>query len=267
MKNKPKIYDYFDYRDFLKDYLTFEKSRKVSQRKFAEMVGVSAAYFTMILNRKRNLDPKHVEKLGDLMGLNISERSYLRNLIIICDSEDKDERSLAFKALSKFRSYRSENSADVVTHRFLDNWYYVAIRELSFLPEFVEDPIWIQERFLPKLKQREIERGLEFLKKHGLLADKTQEALDCSENIYKLSLGNFHREMLGMAADSIEKVKREERSILGFTKAMSKKNFTKASEILQKAVSELEKLEEAEVGSELYHFYLLGFPLTKKDKK
>ena len=266
MKIKPRIYDYFDYREFLRDYFAFERSRKVSQRTIAKKIGVSAAYFTMVLSRKRNLDLSYLEAMSDLINLNVSERSYFKNLIIVSDSQDSNERSSAYKALSKFRSYRTKRAADVVTHRYLDNWYYVAIRELSFLPDFKEDPEWIKNRFLPKLKQREIEQALGFLKKNELLASNNQKALDCSEHIYKLSLTNYHQGMLDIAKDSIELVKREERSILGFTKSMSKANFGKAREIMQNAIYELEQLEESE-GGELFQFYLLGFPLTKKEIK
>jgi len=68
--------------------------------------------------------------------------------------------------------------------------------------------------------------------------------------------------MLGIIAESIPQVKRENRSILGFTKALNKTSFNKAKEIMNKALKELEGLDGGEKNTELYHFYLLGSPLT-----
>lgn len=267
MNTQPRIYDYYDYRRYLGDVCSYFKGQKVSMRSMAKTIGVSNAYLTMVLNRKRNLDLKYHEAFSNYLKLNVSERSYFQNLIVLNDSEDSKKRSEAFKNLSKFRSYRSGKSEDVVTHKYLNHWHYVAIRELSFLPDFKEEPEWIQKRFLAKLKLREIEEALKFLKKHHLLSRHNESAFDCSESIYKLSLTHFHQEMLKIAGESIEKTERENRNITGFTKSMSKKNFSKASAILREAAQKLEALEEEEEGAELYHFYFLGFPLTKKEVK
>lgn len=259
---KPKIYNYKDYREYLKEMFDFLKVQKVSKRKIATTVGVSNAYLTMVVNGKRNLDLKYLENFADFFELNISERSYFKNLVIICDEEDSRKRSVAYKKLSKFRSYRDKNIEDVITHKYLDNWYYVAIRELSFSDDFQDDPFWIQEKFLPKLKIRDIENALNFLKKHKLLSSHDETHLNCSEGLYKLSLTHFHQDMLEVIGDSIPKVKRDDRNILGFTKSLDKKSFNKAKEIMQEALEKLEELTPEDKGSDLYHFYFLASPLT-----
>jgi uncharacterized protein (TIGR02147 family) len=231
-------------------------------RKIALKIGVSNAYLTMVLKKKRNLDQKYLEAFSDFFELNLSERSYFKNLIEISDNEDSRQRSMAYKNLSKFRSYKDNNAEDVITHKYLNNWYYVAIRELSFSEEFKEDPEWIQNRFLPKLKIREIESALAFLKSNELLANHDSGHFNCSDGVFKLSLTHFHQDMLEIIGKSIPKVKREERSILGFTKVLDKTNFNKAKDIMKKALKELEELESGDKNTELYHFYLIGSPLT-----
>jgi len=183
---KPRIYNFNDYRTYLREMFLFFKSQKVSMRKIALNIGVSNAYLTMVLKQKRNLDLKYLEAFSDFFELNISERSYFKNLIKISDNEDSRERSEAYKNLSKFRSYKDNNAEDVITHKYLNNWYYVAIRELSFSKEFKEDPEWIQKKFLPKLKLRDIENALDFLKKNELLAQQESSHFNCSDGIFKL---------------------------------------------------------------------------------
>jgi uncharacterized protein (TIGR02147 family) len=264
---KPRIYNFTDYRLYLKEMFLFFKTQKISMRKIALQVGVSNAYLTMVLKRKRNLDIKYLNNFSDFFELNISEWSYFNNLIAISDNEDSRERSEAYKKLGKFRSYKDSNEKDVITHKYLNNWYYVAIRELSFSVGFKDDPAWIQEKFLPKLKVRDIENALIFLKKHNLLANHESSHFNCSEGIYKLSLTHFHQDMLKIIGESIPKVDRNDRSILGFTKSLNKANFNKAKDIMQRALKELEELESGENNTELYHFYLIGSPLTSDKEK
>lgn len=263
----PKIYNYKNYRIYLKDIFEYFKNQKISVRKIAKELNLSNAYFTMILNGKRNFDKKYVEVLADYLNLNNSERSYFMSLIIIADEEDSRKRSDAYRKLSRFRSYQEQNMDDIVTHKYLEHWYYVAIRELSFLTDFVEDPIWIQEKFLPKLKIREIENALKFLKKYNLLSSHDDSHLNCTEGLFKLSLTHFHQDMLEIIAESIPRVKRNDRNILGFTKSLDKKSFEKAKKIMANAMNELEQLCIEDKKSELYHFYFLGTPLTYEERE
>jgi uncharacterized protein (TIGR02147 family) len=266
---KPKIYNFTDYRDYLREAISFFKGKKVSMRSIAKQIGVSNAYISMVLSMKRNLDLKYIEEFSDFLGLNISERSYFESLVIISDDESSRKRSEAYKKLSKFRSYKNNQLNDVVTHKYLNNWYYVTIRELSFHDGFKEDPEWIQSVLRPSLTITKIKKALEFLNKHNLLFSSKDAQLDCSNGVYKLSLTHFHQDMLKVMSESIEEVDRSKRTILGFTKTLSQRDFSKANEILNEALSKLEQLETTSDSSEqeLFHFYLMGVPLTKKDKE
>lgn len=263
---EPRVYNYQDYREYLKDVFAYKKSLKVSMRKIAISLSVSNAYLTMVLNQKRNLDLKYLEPLAIYLKLNKSESSYLKNLILISDSENTRIRSDAYKGLSRFRSYKNDSPNDVITHKYLNNWYYVAIRELSFMSGFKEDPRWIQGRMLPNLKIKEIGAALDFLKKNDLLANNNKDFLDCSQGLYKLSLTHFHQDMLRIIGESIEKVERKDRMILGHTKAFGTKNFQKAQEIMKNALDQIEELEEEKGTTNLYQFYFLGSPLTYKEE-
>lgn len=264
MQEQPRLYNYHDYRLYLKDIFDYMKSQKISMRKLAKEFGVSNAYLTMVLNRKRNLDPKYVEQIADYLRLNKSERSYLKNLIILSDSEKNEVRSEAYKQLSRFASYKNEKRSDVVTHKYLKHWYYVAIREMSFLKDFVDDPYWIQERLKSKVGIKEIKKALDFLKKNNLL--EAEDNLDCSDGVYKLALTEFHKEMLSIVADSIENVERDKRMILGHTKSLSQNGFHKAREIMIKAIEEIAAIDDDLDKGDLYHFYFTGIPLTLKDE-
>ena len=78
--------------------------------------------------------------------------------------------------------------------------------------------------------------------------------------------GNFHRQMLGLAAESLESASRSERSVEGYTLPIQKKDFPKVAAILKSAFEQISKLESAkDASNEIYHIALSAFPITKRD--
>lgn len=264
MKDRPRIYNFHDYREYLKALLLVLKTEKISMRKLSKEIGFSNAYLSMILKNKRNLDLKYIEGVSDFLKLNKSERNYFRNLVLLADSQDSEIRSNAYKELSKFKSYKTDKKDDVITHKYIKHWYYVAIRELSFMPEFEEKPEWIQSRLLGKITQKQASEALAFLKKHKLL--QSDHHLKCTEGIYKLALTNFHKSMLQIVADSIEQTSRDKRMILGHTRALSREGYEKACDIMQEALNKINQIDDSPKNSELYHIYLTAVPLTLKSE-
>jgi uncharacterized protein (TIGR02147 family) len=263
---KPVVYEYHEYRKYLEDYLTFlKKEKRITAKRVAEDLSISAAFLSMIIKGKRNLDENIMLELAEIFKLNNQEKSFFGSLLILNDSDDQTERSKAYKKLTKFKKFKKLNDEELITHKYLDKWYYVAIREMSFLKDFKEDPKWIQNRLRVKIKAEEIKKALKFLKENKMLGQERSH-LDCSEGIYKLSLSKFHKQMFQVSGDSIEDIPREERQILGFTKSLNKKGQEKAKAIIEKALRELEAITDTDQSKddekELYHFHLVNIPLT-----
>jgi uncharacterized protein (TIGR02147 family) len=263
---KPVIYEYHEYRKYLEDYFIFlKKEKKITAKKVAESLSISAAFLSMIVKGKRNLDENIMIELSNFFKLNNQELSFFGSLLILNDCDDQKERSLAYKKLTRFKEFKKLNDEELITHKYLDKWYYVAIREMSFLKDFKEDPRWIQKRLRVKIKAEEIKKALLFLKDNNMLGQERGH-LDCSEGIYKLSLSKFHKQMFKVSGDSIEDIPREERQILGFTKSLNKKGQERAKAIIEKALKDLEAISDLDQSQddekELYHFHLVNIPLT-----
>lgn len=263
---RPIIYNYHEYRVFIKDYIKFHKNKRgISAKDVAREIKITAGFLSMIINGKRNLEEELMTNLAINFKLNKQEVSFFRSLLLLNDSNDQKERTNAYQKLSRFKQFKQSNDQELVTHKYLNKWYFVAIRELSFLKDFKEDPYWIQKRLRVKLKINEIKKALLFLKSNNMLGQNVGH-LDCSEGIYKLSLSTFHKQMLQISGEAIETVPREKRQILGFTKSLSKKGQDKARSIIANALKELEQIDDEnqdnESEKELYHFHLVNVPLT-----
>jgi uncharacterized protein (TIGR02147 family) len=129
----------------------------------------------------------------------------------------------------------------------------VAIRELAATKDFQLDAKWIQKRLNKHVPVAQIEKALEFLIDNDFLI-KTADGkviypskkLECSGGVFQIALAQFHREMLELASESIDRVQKTERNLTGYTFAIPKKSFHKVKDILAEAERQIAALESSE---------------------
>ncbi|MBN8536451.1 MAG: TIGR02147 family protein [Deltaproteobacteria bacterium] len=273
LKSTPNVFEFEDVGSFLKEWLLHIKTQyKLSLRDITKESELSVGYLSMVLNGKRRLSEKALQKLLIHLKLNPTERKFLTLLHTVGETESALLRVEALSEMAKIASFKKSNQKEFDTHRYLTKWFFVAIREMVLLPDFCNDPIWIQERLRGRISLKEAAEAMEFLEERKLIV-KDQNGkyvlpsvdLSCKEGVYKISLGEFHRQVLEMAHRSIHEVPRDKRYILGRTVAISKKEFLKAKEIFDEALKQIEQLgKTSDNNQEVYHFELVTFPMTEK---
>lgn len=272
-KQKPNIFEYVDHILFLKTWFEFLKSEeRLSMRTISEKAQLATGYLPMCLSGKRSLSSKALSKIAPYLKLSLSEQRFLELLHTVGTSENPETRLRAVGDMTKLQAFKKTNIKELEVYKYLTNWYYVAIREMVALVDFDPNPIWLQARLNGKVSLADCEEALRFLVTSGLVVVSAQGkhsipkiALDCKEGIYKLSLGEFHREMFRFAAESIENVSRANRSILGHTVAIRSEDLGKVTEILNEAINKLHVLGQKTIDADqVYHIELAAFPLTQK---
>ncbi|MFM6927375.1 MAG: TIGR02147 family protein [Bdellovibrio sp.] len=274
--HQPNVFEYEDVGSFLNDWFDYLKlAKKVSLRQITKESELSVGYLSMVLSGKRRLTEKALQKLLIHLKLSQQERRFLELLHTVGESESAPTRVEALSEMARLSAYKKANRKEHDTHRYLTKWYYVAIREMVLLPDFQEDPVWIQGRLRGRISLHEVNEAVAFLLDRGLIARGANGRmalpdldLQCKEGVYKISLGEFHRQVLDMAHRSIHEVARDQRYILGRTVAISKVEFQKAKEIFDEALKKIEALgQSTEAEKEVYHFELASFPMTEKQEK
>jgi uncharacterized protein (TIGR02147 family) len=271
---RPDIFSYNDHLAFLKDWVAYLKATqsRFSLRSLAKLAGLASGYLPMVLNGTRPLSAAALAKMIPHLGLNANEQSFLESLLILGTSDSHDVRMMALERMKKFSQFRSNNEKETAAYQYLTHWYYVAIREMATLKDFNEDPEWIQQKLRFQVSLKEVKEALEFLFKYKFLERGKDgkilaptEALNCQGGVYRVGLSHFHREIMRLAGEAIDKVPREERNIMGHTCSLSEKNYLKARAIAEEAIRKIQALTESEQGSEtVYHMEVALFPLTQK---
>ncbi len=276
-KAKPKIYKYNDIIVFLNDVLVFFKDKdKKSLRDLSTELKIANGLLSMILNRKRNLTEELLLKLLEKFSYNKNEVQFAENLRIISFSQNYQNRKMAIAKINKLKSYRDFNKNEFENYKYLSNWYYVAIKEMSDLKDFNEDVEWIQKRLAYSVNQKQIDEALTFLKQNEILVYKNKKLvaankdMNCEEGIFKLTLSGFHKQILGLAADAIDTIERDHRRILGHTLTVNENQISEIHNILQEAFEKIKKINLAnpeKASQEVYHVELVSIPITKKGEK
>jgi uncharacterized protein (TIGR02147 family) len=226
----------------------------------------------MVLNNKRNLSVKALESLKKNLKLKVDELAYLKYMIELNDSDSRDDKLELVKKMQKFHKYGDENSKELEAYKYLTKWHYVALREMILLKDFKNDVDWIQERMSFAVSPKDISEGLEFLLEHGFIEKaakgkfKVQDKmLDCFDGIYRLSLGEFYKQIYALAIESIDSIPRAERLLLGHTFAVSNESFDKISAALNEALTKIREIEKSDTQRDrVYQVSFAAFPLTKK---
>lgn len=272
----PNVFEYEDVGSFLKDWFEYlKKNHKMSLREITKDAEISVGYLSMVLSGKRRLTEKAFNKLISHLKLSPPEKKFLNLLHTIGETESPLLRVEALAEMAKISSFRKVNQKEYDTYKYLTKWYFVAIREMILLPDFKNDPNWIQERLRGRISLKEVSEALEFLEEKKLVLKDdsgkyylSQVDLACKEGVYKISLAEFHRQILDMAHKSIHEVSRDKRYILGRTVAINATEFDKAKEIFDEAMKKIEMLGSSkESDQEVYHFELVTFPMTEKKEE
>jgi uncharacterized protein (TIGR02147 family) len=224
---KPNIFEYVDYREYLRDYYDAGKANvsQFSYRYLARLAGFSSPnFFKLVMDGDRNLSNDSINKFAKALKLDRDEKRFFADLVAFDQAETVEERNEAFERVAASRRFRRARRLDSSMFEYLSRWYHPAIRELAALDDFRRDPEWIAQKLSPEVSVEQIEASLELLFDMGLLVEEEdgsisrgEPSLTTGHEVRSLAIGNYHRQMLERAANSIVNVPRELRDISALT--------------------------------------------------
>jgi uncharacterized protein (TIGR02147 family) len=273
MKQKPEVFTYHDYRQYLNDLFAHLKAQRkgFSVAALSRATQVSKGYFSMVLSGKCEMTQNVLERVLPHLKLLPKEENCLRYLCALVWARSQDEKIRILEQLQKLRSYREVNPKEAEVYQYLTHWYYVAIREMAYLPDFRLEATWIQKRLWEPVPLSDIEKAIEFLIRHGFLelrpdgtVEQPVKRLDCLDQIHKAALMQFYRQMFGLAINTVDKVEMSQKKMEGLTVAISEKRFAEIRTLLDQTLDKIEKMVEADKERDaVFQITLMGFPLTR----
>lgn len=229
----------------------------------------------MVLNRRRLPSSKFIKNVFSFFELTEAEIRIGYELLKIFKAHEIEQKKQSLSQLTKLKNFREAHKDEYEFSKYLSHWYYVAIKELTALPDFSEDVEWIQSKLAFAVSKKDIVNALKFLKQTQILVTQnnrliaSQKEMNCEDGIFRISLGGFHKQILSLISTAIEVIPRDQRLLLGYTAILSEQNVNQLNEILNETFVKIKNLQkgiadfETDKNAKVYHIELAAIPLTK----
>ena len=272
---KPSVFEYRDYRLFLKDLYDHYKRTTdfFSFRYFSKRAGFkSPNYLKLVIEGKRNISPESIEKFSFALKLSQDESDFFAKLVNFNQAQTNSEKAEFALQLMQSKIYKKMNPLKEEQMRYYSQWYHIGIRELSLCQGFIEDPQWIGEQFTPQITSDKAGTAVDSLLQLGLLGrDSEGKLLPTNQNVathdeVSSSLVTlFHKQMMDKAKDSLDLFAGKEREISSVSIPLSEETFHKIKSRIQDFRKELIAIaSEDKTPDRVYQLNFQLFPLTKR---
>lgn len=266
----PNIFDYLDYRGFLRDNIAFlqAKNKKYSQRWLAKKAGLkSPQLISMILSGQRSLSASNAQLLSYAMGLSERAEEFFLLLVDLAHLENSEKQmELVAKIETHFKNGIFKEIPDQ-GFEYLRKWYYPALRELVTLKNFQDKPEAISALLgigIADAKDaRTLLLELGFLHKKNGKLERREPSLHAPDFIQPIVMANYHLQMLEKSFNALS-LPREHRYFDNLTFGVPKKLLPEIRELMRRWIRELDILVESyPQKDEVYQLNLQLFSLTQ----
>ena len=232
---KPLVFEYLDYRLFLKDMYAYRKRRDpvFSYRYFSGKAGFASPNFLkLVIDDQRNLSHTSMLKTAKGFGLKGNEREFFENLVFMNQAGEHEERNYYYQKMMSAKGYKKIHKIAKDSYAYFSKWYYPVIREII---RFQIDKLTAQKiasLLKPKISVAEARGAIKLLSRLNLIQknsngmwEQTDQDLTTGPEVRSLVVTNFHKEMLQLAGASIDNVSAEDRDISALTLSISRESF------------------------------------------
>ncbi len=268
----PNVFDYRDYREFLKDFYEFKKdeNRIFSHRYIASKIGFDGGFFSKIVSGKRNVNHKMILKFSEVFKLTKREADYFLHLVLFNQAKKQVDKNIYYAKLMSFKEANVKTlGADMFA--YYEKWYYTGMRELLNFYPFDGDFDALGKQFNPNIKATEARVAIELLKNLNFIRRKKSGGFELTDPHVtsgyapaSFAVNNFVLATLDLAKESIDRIPKAQRNISTLTFSASSKNFEKMQEKLRQFRHEwVEMTDQDSHADTVYQLNFQMFPITQ----
>jgi uncharacterized protein (TIGR02147 family) len=269
----PSVFEYVDYRAFLRDHFAASKSLfpHYSFRFLARRAGFTSSNFLkLVMDGGRNLGPGAVEKVAKALKLTPEESEFFSNLVAMNQAQTVADRNRAFERVAANRRFRAAKKLDGALFEYLTHWFYPAIRELAARADFQDDPAWVSARIVPKITTKQARTALKTLEKLGLLVRaeggrlvRGEPSLTTGHEVRSVVIPAYHLQMIERAARAVETFPLDERELASLTVCIKASSLLDLKARIRRFREEfLDRCDSEKDPERVYQLCIQLFPLS-----
>jgi uncharacterized protein (TIGR02147 family) len=271
------VFNYTDYRKFLKDRVTELKAadKTFKQKAIAQQVGFkSPGFFTQILQGKSNLPERLISGMAEALKLKKMEARYFRLMVQYNQAKSHEKKKQFFEKMTGFKKGRKQ-TLDPEAFEFYDKWFYSAIRAVLDYHTFKGDYKELARMVMPSITPAEARKAVSVLEKLGMIKKGTGKDYRLTSKHVTTGLdtdsvvvNNFVVNTLEIAKDALYKFPRDKRRLSALTVSVSGEGYKQIQNRIDEFRKELVAMVENDRGIDrVYQVNFQIFPLTDLEGK
>lgn len=237
------IFNYFDYREFLRDlFAVYKKSENsFTFRSFAGDADIqSPTYMNRVINGSRNLSEKYIPNICGYFQLTVSQTRYFKTLVEFSNTKDPAQKENILKKILSLRYSRGEFKIKDKKLHFYSKWYYPVVRELVTVADFQDDYNLLARLCRPRITAVQAKGAVNYLMKNDFIKknpdgtySQTHQIISTGMEVNSTILRKYYRQLMTQYMEAIDSEKRENRDISSLTMSVSEKIFQSMKKEIQ----------------------------------
>lgn len=269
--DKIQVFNYTDYRIFLKDALKERllNSPQLSMRSIATKAGINSPNYLQRVIQGKPVGDKMAIKLSQLMKLRGPEEKYFRLMIDFSEADSSEHKKEVLLKLLQIRSKAQGKLATIFDNDIRKEWHLIVIWEMAAVRDITLTPETIVAALNKKINLSQAQKAIDFLIDKKYLRqvaphqyEQTTMLLHSTDEIESVLLRNMHRKFIEMSLDRIDD-KIEEKEFQGLTIAVNDETFKLIKKEIKKFIHDMaERFSSASDGNRVARLNLQLFSIT-----
>ncbi len=228
------VFDFSNHRVYLKEALAEKKSADSSftHRYLCSKLGLRTSNFILlVIQGKRDLSSELAQRLAVIFGLQELESEYFLWMVLFAQSKTNLEKENYWKQMLTCRS-RSQTAKILESqYEYYSHWYNPVIRELVAVSGIEWDARTLSTALKPKVPAVQVRHSIELLEKLGMIRRegngwvKSSPDVSTSPEVHSVAVFQYHRELIQLANESLERDSGHERNFTSLTLEMNAQEY------------------------------------------
>jgi uncharacterized protein (TIGR02147 family) len=268
----PDIFDYLDYRKFLKNYHDDRKKNDpwFTHRYVAEKLSFNSGFYTKIIQGKRHISLKFAAPFAAFLNLGKRETEYFLTMVLFCKAKTHAEKNSFFEKLISFN--RSKNHVlSQEQYAYFGTWYNPVIREVLAYYPFSGDYATLAKMVIPRITPAMAKKSIELLESLNLIKrhddgvyGKVSPVWTTGEEARSMAIVNYQKAVMDLAKDAYDAFPKDERSMSTLTISVSAREYDEIrNDITALRQKILDAAQKCNAPDRVYQCNFFVFPVAK----
>jgi len=224
-----------------------------------------------VVKGRRHLSAESTEQVIRVFQFTKEEGTFFRNLVHFNKAKTLTETEHFAQQLIKIKKFQNEFPLTKDQFEYYSKWHHIPVRELFTLSEAPQTDDDISRALVPSISRSDVSEAIEKLAALSLIErvdghwKAKKESVTTGHSFSSFGVVQFHKKMLALAGEALDRFPAMEREISSVTVGMSEATFQKAKVMIQEFRADLMSMAEADAKKErIYQINFQMFPLSLK---